>query len=94
MKQRWRRRSIKTSAPLLGTPVECKVFPSAKALVSSGEGWHAVLENARDNMFLAFNFADFGRGDSHHSMLVSDVEVLGSGDLFFCMRKMPRTLSW
>jgi hypothetical protein len=39
-------------------------------------------------VFVAFNFADFGRSDSHHSMLVEDVELLGNGDLFFSFRKV------
>lgn len=49
---------------------------------------HADAERLRGLVFLAFNFADFGRSDSHHSMLVDDVELLGNGDLFFSFRKV------
>ena len=47
-----------------------------------------VAERFRGLTFLAFNFADFGRGDSHHSMTVDDVELLGNGDLFFSFRQV------
>ena len=49
---------------------------------------HTDAERLRGFVSLAFNFADFGRSDSHHAMLVEDVEVLGNGDLFFSFRKV------
>ena len=51
-------------------------------------GAHSDAERLRGFVFVAFNFADFGRSDSHHSMLVEDVELLGNGDLFFSFRKV------
>jgi hypothetical protein len=62
------------------------LFPSASVDDMQAAG-HGVISTARDLMFLAFNFADFGRRDSHHNMTVWDIEMLGSGDLFFCFRK-------
>ena len=47
-----------------------------------------MAERFRGYTFLAFNFADFGRGDSHHSMTVDDVKLLGNGDLFFSFRQV------
>ena len=35
----------------------------------------ARCEQFRGDLFLAFNFADFGRGDSHASMEETDVDV-------------------
>ena len=54
----------------------------------SGEHLTYVQQSeVRDLMFLAFNFADFGRGDSSAAMSVDDIDLLGNGDLFFTFRK-------
>eukprot|EP01045_Picozoa_sp_COSAG04_P038022 COSAG04_NODE_9987_length_814_cov_2.008392_1_plen_166_part_00 len=54
----------------------------------SGEHLTYVQQSeVRDLMFLAFNFADFGRGDSSAAMTVDDIDLLGNGDLFFTFRK-------
>jgi hypothetical protein len=44
-------------------------------------------ERLRGLMFLAFNYADFGRSDTHANMLVGDVFIFGDGDLHFTHRK-------
>ena len=51
---------------------------------------------------MAFNFADFGRGDSHASMKETDVDVTPAGDLRFTFvkdktgstRLLPRDFFW
>ena len=75
----------KVASAALDVALQIKsLFPSESVLMSSGPGWRAALSNARDNLFLAFNYADFGRGDSHQAMRLRDVQVLGTGDVFFC----------
>ena len=49
---------------------------------------HARCERLRGMMFLAFNYADFGRSDTHANMLVGDVQFFGNGDLHFAHRKV------
>jgi hypothetical protein len=44
-------------------------------------------ERLRGLMFLSFNFADFGRSDTHAAMLDDDVSLFGDGDLHFTHRK-------
>ena len=64
------------------------LFPDASLLVRAAPGWQEVMRRARGNLFIAFNFADFGRSGSHYAMLVGDLAVLGSGDLWFCKRQL------
>lgn len=60
------------------------------------------VEQFRGDLFLAFNFMDFGRGDSHSSMKVTDVDVTPGGDLRFTFAKdkvgstrlQPRDFFW
>ena len=49
---------------------------------------HARCERLRGMMFLAFNYADFGRSDTHANMLVGDIQFFGNGDLHFAHRKV------
>jgi hypothetical protein len=79
----------------LPAPVAGQALDAALAIVSQYSGNVGELlaakpdaERFRGLVFLAFNFADFGRSDSHHSMKVGDIELLGNGDLFFCFRKV------
>jgi hypothetical protein len=47
-----------------------------------------VISNALTGYAKGFNYADFGRSDTHANMLVGDVQFFGNGDLHFAHRKV------